>query len=657
VDPESVGGATKVEAWHIQEDADTTWFQLETVEGQWRIWQDYGFDRSNDFLQRRVRITWEGEGEQLLRWVDLRTPSITKVEETTISAPGYGFLYQPADQLPMGRWNALPEVPGIDAPAWRLGILSVYYAGRTVVMWPFDRDIPSIMLMNRAHWGIWTEQRMLASNRMQTGKELIAGSQFIRLHDGPIKTSLNHFHEFWKRAGIALQDSTPEWAKDARIYEVEVAKSGEAEGTLQPYNNVGELENDLQRIKDMGFNIIEFMPHMPFPSYSVHDYFDINVQYSQQDKMVSMINKAHDIGLKVFLDVVLHGVTDKTLSSRAMFDENPLVKQHPDWFSHNEYGEVSRTYTSAFNHRNPEVQQYMVNVFKFYLQQLKVDGFRVDAVTWNCFPDWSRNQRSAYLSYYGTASMMDLVRKECHKIDPEVVFYNEAAGPLYFRAFDLSYNYDEQWIYGAVLSGRKERTSSREWSEPGLTAMDLAEWLEMRRRAMPEGLIRVHHVDSHDAYDGNASHYRREILGIPATRMLFALTSFIDGGIMTFMGAEKGSEEFYGKVLNVRESTPAIKKGTCEYLTITENESVFTPLFRYGHEWALPLISFSHEPVDTWVSLEAIKLDPNKIYTLKETFSGSERTGTGHQLASLNVHLEQYGVQLWTVKETNNLNQ
>jgi hypothetical protein len=122
------------------------------------------------------------------------------------------------------------------------------------------------------------------------------------------------------------------------------------------------------------------------------------------------------------------------------------------------------------------------------------------------------------------------------------------------------------------------------------------------------------------------------------------------------MGAEKGSEEFYKKVLSVRESIPAIKKGKCEYLTITENERVFTPLFRYGKEWALPLISFSQEPVDTWVSLEAIKLDPDKTYTLKEAFSGSERTGTGHQLASLNIHLEPYDVQVWTVKETNNLN-
>lgn len=653
VDAEYIGPSTKLVDWRTEKSGDTTWFELETTQGDWRIWQDYGFDSGNNFLNRRLRVIWEGKGEQLIRWIDLRTPSMTQLGQTIISAPGYGFLYQPADQLPMGKWAALPEVPGIDAPAWRLGILSVYSAGRTVVVWPYSSDIPSIMIVNRARWGAWIEQRMLAADRIQPGEKLVAGTQFIRLHQGPIMTSMNHFQKFWKDVNVRLQGTTPDWGKDARIYEVTVGQRRNPKSSLKPYETMADLANDLPRIKKMGFNMIDVMPHMPFPSYSVHDYLDIDVQYSPEKEVRSMIDRAHELGLKVLLDVVLHGVTDKTLNPRAIFDKSPLVKEHPDWFSHNEYGGVAMTYTWAFDHRNPEVQQYMAKVFNFYIERLKVDGFRVDAVTWNCFPNWSKNlTRPAYSSLYGTASMMDLVRKESHKINPEIVFYNEAAGPLYFRAFDLSYNYDEQWLYSAILSGRRATESRRGWSEPGLTAADLGEWLEMRRRAMPQGLIRVHHVDSHDAYDGNSSRYRREILGINATCMLFALTSFIDGGIMSFVGAEIGMEEFYTKVLAIRESIPALKEGTCEYKTIlSENERVFSPLRRYGNEWALPVISFSNEPISTWIPLKEIGLEPNTVYTLCEAFSGLEKTGTGRELASINVKLEPLGVQVWMLKQ------
>lgn len=654
VDAESIGSATKVLDWRTEQRGDTTWFELETTQGEWKIWQDYGFDASNNFLLRRVRVKWEGEGEKLLRWVDLRTPSITKLEQTTVSAPGFGFLYQPADQIPMGKWAALPEVPGIDAPAWRLGILSIYADSRTVVIWPYDANIPSIMLVHRGRWGAWVEQRMLAASRLQSGDGLEAGTQFIRLHQGPIMTSMNHFHKFWKDVGVHIQDSTSSWGKDARIYEVQVGHMRNPQASVRPYETMADLANDLPRIKKMGFNIIQLMPRMPFPSYSVHDYFDIDVQYSPEAEVRHMIDRAHVLGLKVLVDVVLHGVTDKTLNDRAIFDTSPLVKEHPDWFSYNEYGGVAMTYTWAFDHRNPEVQEYMIKVFNFYVEKLKVDGFRVDAVTWNCFPNWSEAlKRPAYSSLYGTASMMDLIRKSSHKIDPELVYYNEAAGPLYYRAFDLSYNYDEQWLYAAVLSGRREKPS-RGWSEPGLTAQDLGEWLEMRRRAMPQGLIRVHHVDSHDAYFGSGSRYRREVLGIDATRMLFAMTSFIDGGVMTFVGAEMGSEDYYTKVLSIRESIPALKLGTCEYLTVTsENERVFTPLRRNGKEWALPVISFSKEPVDTWISLKAIGLDPKTVYTLQEAFSGIEKKGTGRELASIQVKLGPLDVQVWTLKRGN----
>jgi glycosidase len=650
-DVENIGTATELVKWRTRQIGDTSWFELKTSQGNWTIWQDYGFDSGSGFLLHRVRIRWDGKGMKMIRWVDLRTPSITQPGRTTLAAPGNGFLYQPADYLPMGQWPALPEVPGIDAPAWRLGIIAVFQMGRTLVIWPFSNDIPSIMLMNRSHWGIWIEQRMLAACRLHPGQVLEAGTQLIRLYPGPIKPAMKHFHSFWDDMDVRLQDETPDWGKDARIYEVQIGHMRElSESSLKPYETITDLKNDLKRISDVGFNIIQIMPRMPFPSYSVHDYFDIDIQYAPENELRQMIDRAHEMGLKVFLDVVLHGVTDKSINPEAVFDHNPLLAEHPGWFSYTEEGKIAMTYTYAFDHRNPEVQDYMAEVFSFYIEKLNVDGFRVDAVTWNCFPNWSEDlTRPAYSSLYGTATMMDMVRKEVHRINPEIVFYNEAAGPLYYRSFDLSYNYDEQWLYSAILSGRRPvGRSTRRWSEPGMTAQDLGEWLEMRRLCMPEGLLRVHHVDSHDAFYNSGSLYRKEMLGEEAARMLFALAAFIDGGVMSFAGAENGSENFYNQVLTLRKSIPALQTGTCEYLTVvTENEWVFAPLRRKGNDWALPVLSFAKEPLTVSLPFDNIGLEADTVYTLLEAFSGKEVSGKGRELRSLRIQLEPLGVQLW----------
>lgn len=649
-DTDSVGAATKLVSWRKKQTDDLSWLELETAQGDWRIWQYYGFDPKGDTVRRRVRIIWRGQGEQLLRWVEFRTPGVTRLQQTILAAPGYNVLYQPADRLPMGRWPALSEEPGIDAPAWRLGIVAMQEENSTVLIWPFSAQMPSIMLVDRDDWGVGVIQRLLAATRLESGQELEVGTQFIRLRPGAILEAVKDFSEFWDEVGIRLQGGTPDWAQNARIYEVQIGSHARTRNTsFKPYETAADLTSDLPRIAKLGFNIVQLMPHMPFPSYAVHDYFDLNTQYAPEADLRRMIERAHELGMKVLLDVVLHGVTDKSINSQAIFDKHPLLTKHPGWFSYNEYGEVARTYTWAFDHSNPAVQQYMVKVFNFYMAKLRVDGFRVDAVTWNCFPNWAKNlPRPGYSSLYGTASMMDLVREQARQINPEAVFYNEAAGPLYYRSFDLSYNYDEQWLYGAAMSGpRRKPPSSGEWSEPGLSARDLGEWLEMRRRVMPRGLIRVHHVDSHDAFYPSGK-YRREMFGDAGARLLFAFASFIDGGVMSFMGGETGSEEFYRRVLALRESLPALKMGICDYLAVQPgNDRVFAPLRRHGADWALPLLSFSKEAITTDVPLKALNLDPNTTYILHESFSGMERTGKGAELATLKVDLPPLGAQLW----------
>jgi hypothetical protein len=145
--------------------------------------------------------------------------------------------------------------------------------------------------------------------------------------------------------------------------------------------------------------------------------------------------------------------------------------------------------------------------------------------------------------------------------------------------------------------------------------------------------------------------YGRDAFGADGARLLFAWSSFLDGGVMNYVGAEKGSEDFYRKVLALRESIPAIKDGDCDYLAIRPgNDRVFAPLRRSGELQAIPVLSFSTEAVKTELPLEALRLKPETEYAVREEFSGAVRTAKGKELASLPLDLPPYGVQLWTVR-------
>ena len=572
--------------------------------------------------------------------------------DNLLEAPGYsGILHQRLARLPLGKWPLVQDVVDREAILWTPGLLILRYPRVNALVWTFSLSIPVFPTVWRGDRGVWLNEELIAGSRMKKGQTLEVGTQYIRLAPGNYMEALKRFQDFWNQAGVKLAGETPSWARQARIYEIQLGpKSFPNSQPLEPYPDVAALTADLERIASLGFNVVQVMPRFPFPSYSTHDYLDIATQYAPEPDLRRMIDRAHALGMKVFLDVVMHGVVDKTLRPNALYAIHPWLKEHPDWFTYTEDGRVARTYTWSLDQSSPGFQNYMVGVFCYYVGKLGADGFRVDAEAWNLFPNWAVGlNRPAYASIYGTVPLFRRVRAETRKINPEVVFYSESLGALPYLSYELSYNYDEHWLYEGLLPLLSRRSYYGSW--PGAQFLgktntrDMAEWLEMRRLVLPNGLIRVHHLDSHDS-----QMYGKEAFGVDGARLLFAWSSFMDGGVMNYVGAEKGSEDFYRRVLELRESTPAMRAGSCDYLALRpSSDRVFAPLWRSGEGMAIPLFAFSDKPVKTEIPLDVLKLDPDGLYTLREAFSSTARTVRGKELPRLSADLPAYGVQLWTI--------
>ncbi|MBQ4427088.1 MAG: alpha-glucosidase [Oscillospiraceae bacterium] len=183
-------------------------------------------------------------------------------------------------------------------------------------------------------------------------------------------------------------------------------------------DGIGDLigvESKLEYIKSLGVDGIWFSPIYPSPNadygYDISDYRAIHPDYGTMEDFRRLLDKAHALGLKVILDLVVNHTSDEHrwfLESRKSRD-NPYsdyyIWRDPrfrgeerlppnNWFSQFEglaweYApERGQYYLHVFakkqpdlNMDNPRVREEVKGIMRFWLD-MGVDGFREDVITY-----------------------------------------------------------------------------------------------------------------------------------------------------------------------------------------------------------------------------------------------------------------------------------
>ena len=158
-----------------------------------------------------------------------------------------------------------------------------------------------------------------------------------------------------------------------------------------PENSFKAVDARLDAIKDLGANTVWFMPICEIgveksvnSPYCVKDYTGINPEFGTLDDFKTLVAHAHDKGMTVIIDWV---------ANHTSWD-NQWIKDHPDWYTHDEEGEIihpdgtSWNDVADLNFDNPDLCQAMIDAMKFWVEQVGVDGFRCDAADYVPFEFW-----------------------------------------------------------------------------------------------------------------------------------------------------------------------------------------------------------------------------------------------------------------------------
>ena len=162
------------------------------------------------------------------------------------------------------------------------------------------------------------------------------------------------------------------------IYETHIGMAQEKcdMGTYKEFE-----DNMLPRIKELGYNTIQIMAIMEHPYYAsfgyhVTNFFAASSWFGTPEELKSLINKAHEMGIAVLMDIV-HSHAAKNLAEGI----NEFDGTDYQFFHSGGQGTHHVWDSKLFNYGKYEVIHFLLSNIKFWIEEYHFDGFRFDGIT------------------------------------------------------------------------------------------------------------------------------------------------------------------------------------------------------------------------------------------------------------------------------------
>lgn len=170
---------------------------------------------------------------------------------------------------------------------------------------------------------------------------------------------------------MSIDIPAPAWTKDLVICEIATkaftSPNGPESGTFKA------LQARIPHLQATGINGIWLTGHSLsdakhfyniWTQYACVDPFKLDPSLGTPEEFKAMIDACHTAGIRVFVDVITHGV----------MKNSPLITQHPDWFKGGSWGMTDYDWAA----RNAGLDQWWVEGWTETVTRYGVDGFRLD---------------------------------------------------------------------------------------------------------------------------------------------------------------------------------------------------------------------------------------------------------------------------------------
>ena len=265
------------------------------------------------------------------------------------------------------------------------------------------------------------------------------------------------------------------------MYEIFVQSYADSNGdSIGDFNG---LTGKLDYLQELGIDGIWLMPIGPSPSYhkyDVTDYYDIHPDYGTLDDFKNFVAEAHKRHIRIVMDLVInHSASAHPWFVDAMSSEESKYRDYYVWANIDSISdeiakkeitldsdnitqwhqaEGNEEYFYGFfhggmpdlNYDNPELRKEVIEIGRFWLEEMGVDGFRLDAAK-HIFPDERATDSHAWWLEFGNA--MKEVKPDVYLVG-EVWGNAELVGP-YLKGLPSMFNFDFQGGVDSILRYEK----------------------------------------------------------------------------------------------------------------------------------------------------------------------------------------------------------
>lgn len=190
------------------------------------------------------------------------------------------------------------------------------------------------------------------------------------------------------------------------FYDSDGSGIGDLKGITQHLDYLND--GDINTTDDLGIEGIWLMPIMPsgsYHKYNVKDYMAIDESYGTMDDMRELTEECHKRNIRIIIDLVLNHTSRKHEWFTKAVEELKAGKTdgYAEYYHMAEYKEDNPPsgwrrltgvdgkwyYEAQFdtdmpdlNLKNPAVREEIKKIVDFWLKDVGIDGFRLDAVLW-----------------------------------------------------------------------------------------------------------------------------------------------------------------------------------------------------------------------------------------------------------------------------------